>query len=136
MAHVCALQDSGLNPGSGDKVTFQVATHIATAKAAEKAAGPNSKYAGTALTRDTPPGSTLLDVTYSLPSAVSGMWYLQWSLRVTRQVCYVCSTFAADFGCCVDKCRHDHLHSSTSVCKTPKSVLQLQADQLYALATV
>lgn len=40
------VQDNSLNPGSGDKVTFKVATHIATAKAAEMAAGPNSKYAG------------------------------------------------------------------------------------------
>ena len=40
------LQDSSLNPGTGDKVTFRVATHIATARAAEKADGPNSKYAG------------------------------------------------------------------------------------------
>lgn len=40
------LQDNSLNPGSGDKVTFKVATNIATAKAAEMAAGPNSKYAG------------------------------------------------------------------------------------------
>jgi hypothetical protein len=40
------MQDNSLNPGSGDKVTFRVATHLATAKAAEKAGGANSKYAG------------------------------------------------------------------------------------------
>ncbi len=40
------VQDSSLNPGTGDKVTFHVATHLATAKAAEKAGGANSKYAG------------------------------------------------------------------------------------------
>jgi len=40
------LQDSSLNPGTGDKVTFHIATHIATARAAEKAGAPNSKYAG------------------------------------------------------------------------------------------
>ncbi len=41
------VQDNSLNPGTGDKVTFHVATHLATAKAAEKAGGANSKYAGT-----------------------------------------------------------------------------------------
>ena len=41
------VQDNSLNPGTGDKVTFHVATHLATAKAAEKASGANSKYAGT-----------------------------------------------------------------------------------------
>ena len=40
------LQDNSLNPGTGDKVTFHVATHLATAKAADKAGGANSKYAG------------------------------------------------------------------------------------------
>ena len=40
------VQDSSLNPGTGDKVTFHVATHLATVKAAEKAGGANSKYAG------------------------------------------------------------------------------------------
>ncbi len=40
------VQDNSLNPGTGDKVTFCVATHLATAKAAEKAGGANSKYAG------------------------------------------------------------------------------------------
>ncbi|KAL3155007.1 hypothetical protein ABBQ38_011531 [Trebouxia sp. C0009 RCD-2024] len=40
------LQDSSLNPGTGDKVTFHVATHIATARAAVKAGAPNTKYAG------------------------------------------------------------------------------------------
>ena len=40
------LQDNSLNPGTGDKVTFHVATHLATAKSADKAGGANSKYAG------------------------------------------------------------------------------------------
>lgn len=40
------MQDSSLNPGTGDKVTFHVATHIATARAAVKAGAPNTKYAG------------------------------------------------------------------------------------------
>ncbi|KAL3144539.1 hypothetical protein ABBQ32_004270 [Trebouxia sp. C0010 RCD-2024] len=40
------LQDRSLNPGAGDKVTFCVATHIATARAAVKAGAPNTKYAG------------------------------------------------------------------------------------------
>ena len=40
------LQDSSFNPGAGEKVSFRVATHLATAKAAQKAAAPNSKYAG------------------------------------------------------------------------------------------
>ena len=43
---VLCVQDGSLNPGTGDKVTFHVATHIATARAADKAGGPNSKYAG------------------------------------------------------------------------------------------
>ena len=40
------LQDSIFNPGAGEKVIFKVATHLATAKAAQKAAALNSKYAG------------------------------------------------------------------------------------------